>query len=104
MVGLSYFLLGPFMLPAIMSWFWLWIPIMFWFNLQPEDFVDTDGKVLPGFPTLVARTRDMLKMLLFDPIPFLSNPEAEDLTLEFSDFVMGYIHIMVYWVIAWISD
>lgn len=103
---LSYWLLGPFMGPSIMAWFWLWIPVGLWFALQPEDFLDEDGKVLHGFPTLVARTRDLLAMLFFNTAPFLANtgPDAVELTLEGYDFILGFFIIIAYWIIAGGTD
>ena len=99
---LSYYLLGPFMLPSIMAWWFLWFPVALYFLAKPEDFADEDGKVLPGFPTLVARTRDLLSMLLFTNGPFLAHtgPDAELTPLVLTDFIVGIVYILLYWIIA----
>ena len=92
---LSWFIASPLMKPALWATEWLWLPTWLYFLLQPEDFVDADGKVLPGFPSLFARTRDMFKMHFFNPAPFRSNLDRENLTLEFNDFFIFPLAIIV---------
>ena len=90
--------------PAKVAWEWLWLPTWVWFSLQPEDFIDTDGNVLDGFPQLIARTRDMLNILGFMPAPFLANQDGEDLTLEETNFVFTWLYMILYDIITVTAD
>jgi len=64
-----------------------WIPAYFWLLLWPESFVDDEGYVLPGWPSVIARTRDMIAMLWWSYKPFMSNPAGENLKLEANDIL-----------------
>ena len=60
--------------PAEWVVFWLWWSQSLWFLTHEDLYIDEDGYALPGWPQVIARTRDFMKMLVFDPEPFLSNP------------------------------
>ena len=100
----GWFLLSAFLNPAKWAVFWLWLPALFWFEAYPEDMIDSAGYVLPGFGSVAARTRDMIKMLWFDYEPYMSNPDGKDLTLEKDDFFNSILIVLVNWIFGDILD
>ena len=79
---LSNFLFAETFMPAKWMVFWLWLPQLIWFKLHPEVFVDSQGYALPGWPEAIARTRDMLEMVVGNFAPFCSNPGGYHLKIE----------------------
>ena len=82
----AFILISEHFAPAEWVIFWLWSSQSLWFLTHEDLYVDDDGYARPGWPQAIARTRDFMKMLVFDPEPFLSNPEGKNLRLGYFDF------------------
>ena len=81
-----YYLFSAFLNPAKYMVFWFALPTYMWFEEYPEDFIDSEGHVLPGWPEAVARVRDLMRMLVLDYDPFMRNMDGLELTLSKEDF------------------
>ena len=96
----SVFMISAFLQPAKYLVFWTWLPALLYFGAFPEDLVDSSGYALPGYGEALARTRDMLKMLVLDYEPFLGNPDGDSLIIEDGDIINMIINVLISWFLT----